>query len=349
MSDGVIRVGIVGAGDNTRVRHIPGLREQDGVEIVSVANRSRESSKRVASQFEIPKVYDNWLDLVKADDTNAICIGTWPYMHSPVTVAALENDKHVLCEARMALNAQEAHDMLAAARRKPHLVTQIVPSPLTFKVDATMQEHVANGFLGDLLAIEMRVTPSAFVDAEGPFHWRNSRDLSGYNILQMGIWYEAMMRWVGPASEVMAMGRVFVQQRKDELGEAQVITVPDHVDILCQMASGAQAHMRFSSVTGLSSGSEVWLFGSEGTLRLEGPPSLVLSGGRRGDSKLAEIPVPPEKEGKWRVEEEFINAVRGKEKVTRTPFEVGVQYMEFTEAVTRSFQSGQAISLPLLA
>ena len=55
MSDGVIRVGIVGAGDNTRVRHIPGLREMEGVEIVSVCNRSRESSERVASQFEIPK------------------------------------------------------------------------------------------------------------------------------------------------------------------------------------------------------------------------------------------------------------------------------------------------------
>ena len=37
-----IRIGIVGAGDNTRVRHIPGLQAQEGVEIVSVCNRSRE-------------------------------------------------------------------------------------------------------------------------------------------------------------------------------------------------------------------------------------------------------------------------------------------------------------------
>ena len=136
MSDGIIRVGIVGAGNNTRVRHIPGLREMEGVEIVSVCNRSRESGERVASQFEIPRVYDNWLELVEADDTDTICIGTWPYMHCPVTLAALENNKHVLCEARMAMNAQEAHAMLAAARRKPHLVTQIVPSPFTFKVDS---------------------------------------------------------------------------------------------------------------------------------------------------------------------------------------------------------------------
>ena len=229
MSDGVIRVGIVGAGNNTRVRHIPGLREMEGVEIVSVCNRSQESGERVAGQFEIPRVYDNWLELVEADDTDAICIGTWPYMHCPVTLAALENNKHVLCEARMAMNAQEAHAMLAAARRKPHLVTQIVPSPFTFKVDSTIQEHVASGYLGDVLSIDLRVTDSSFVDTESNLHWRQDRDLSGYNILGMGIWYEAIMRWVGPASRVMAMTRVCAQKRRDESGEVQIVTVPDHV------------------------------------------------------------------------------------------------------------------------
>ena len=47
------------------------------------------------------------------------------------------------------------------------------------------------------------------------------------------------------------------------------------------------------------------------------------------------------------MEEEFINAIRGEEQVTHTPFDIGVQYMEFTEAVTRSSQTGEAISLPL--
>ncbi len=347
MTDGIIRVGLVGAGANTRDRHIPGLRSVDGVEIVSVANRSRESGERVASQFEIPKVYDNWLELVEADDTDAICIGTWPYMHCPITLAALEKDKHVLCEARMSMNAQEAHAMLAAARRKPHLVAQVVPSPFTLKVDRTIQEHIANGYLGDVLAIEMRVTQNNFLDREGQLQWRQDRDLSGYNTLNMGIWYEALLRWVGPASRVMATTKVWSQKRRDEKGAIRSVTVPDHVDILCEMACGAQAHLRFSAVTGLASDGEVWLYGSEGTLRLDGPPALTLFGGRRGDSQLTEIPVPREKQGEWRVEEEFINSIRGKEKVTHTPFEVGVQYMEFTEAVIRSAQTGQAISLPL--
>ena len=74
---------------------------------------------------------------------------------------------------------------------------------------------------------------------------------------------------------------------------------------------------------------------------------LNLSGGKRGDSQLTEIHNPPDGQYAWRVEQEFIGAIRGEEPVVHTPFDVGLHYMEFTEAVTRSAQSGQAISLPL--
>ena len=47
------------------------------------------------------------------------------------------------------------------------------------------------------------------------------------------------------------------------------------------------------------------------------------------------------------LEDEFVSAIRGTEEITRTPFNVGVHYMEWTEAVTRSAQTGQAIALPL--
>jgi hypothetical protein len=126
-----IRVGLIGAGANTRLRHIPGLKAQEDVEIVGVANRTAASGERIAAEYDIPNVYDNWLDIIDDDDIDAVCIGTWPYMHAPVTLAALSADKHVLVEARMAMNSHEARLMLDASRDNPHLVTQIVPAPHT--------------------------------------------------------------------------------------------------------------------------------------------------------------------------------------------------------------------------
>jgi predicted dehydrogenase len=346
MSPKPVRVGIVGAGANTRLRHIPGLKAMPGVEIVSVANRTRESSERAAREFGIARVYDSWSELVRAGDTDAICIGTWPYLHCEVTLAALAAGKHVLCEARMAMNAAEAHRMADAARRRPDLVAQLVPAPHTLEVDSTIQALMAEGYLGQLLAVEVHALQGRFVDRQAPLHWRQDAALSGFNILNMGIWYEAMIRWVGPALRVMAATLVAVPERRDAGGTLRPVTVPDHVDILASLAGGAIAHLRFSSVTALAPPNEAWLFGSEGTLRLDAD-ARRLYGGRRGANALEEISIPAERRIGWRVEEEFINAVRGAEKVTRTAFEDGVRYMEFTEAVARSAASGQAVPLPL--
>jgi predicted dehydrogenase len=348
MANDPIRIGIVGAGANTKLRHIPGFQDIDGVEVVSVCNRSRESGQRVADEFGILKVYDHWTDLVEANDTDAICIGTWPYLHCPVTLASLAVGKHVLTEARMAMNGAEARTMLDASRRRPDLVTQIVPTTLSLPFDRTITDMIAAGYLGDILAVEVRGPGNDFMAKDRRMHWRHDQDLSGYNILNMGIRYEAMIRWVGPAVSVMAMTSINVARRRNAEGLLQTVTVPDHVEVLCRLTSGAQAHLSVSAVTGLARVPETWIFGSEGTLFLESASEgWILRGSKPGDKELTEIKPPADKQGGWRVEEEFINAIRGNELVKHTTFETGVKYMEFSEAVTRSAQSGKAVALPL--
>ena len=90
MANESIRLGLIGAGRNTRDRHIPGFLKVEGVELAAVANRSRESGQRVADSFNIETVYDNWKDLLDDPSVDAVCIGTWPYMHRNLTLAALE-------------------------------------------------------------------------------------------------------------------------------------------------------------------------------------------------------------------------------------------------------------------
>ena len=273
MTTQTIRMGFVGAGANTRLHHLPKLRAQHGVELVAVANRSRESGERVAKEFGIARVHDDWREVVRAPGVDAVCIGTWPYTHCEMTLAALEAGKHVLCEARMAMNAAEGRRMLDASRKKPQLVAQLVPAPHTLEIDSTLQSLLADGYVGDVLAVELQAGQGRFVDADGALHWRHQVSLSGHNILNMGIWYEAMMRWLGPARRVMAMTKIAVGRRRDSGGTWHDVKVPDHVDILATLKREAVAHMRFSAVTGLAPAAGVWIFGSEGTLRLECPSS----------------------------------------------------------------------------
>src|SRR5213593_3443108 len=344
MTNQTIRVGFVGAGANSRKHHIPKLRAQPGIELTAVANRTKESGDRIAAEFGVKRVYGDWRELVHASDIDAVCIGTWPNTHCEITRAVLENGKHVLCEARMAVDAAEGRRMLDAARRAPHLVAQLVPAPNTLEVDSTVQARLAEGYVGEILAIEIQANQARFVDPNEPLHWRQDAALSGLNVMTMGIWYEALMRWLGPARRVMAMTKISVPRRRDATGAWQDVRLPDHVEILAILGRGASAHMRVSTVTALAPASEVWIFGTEGTLRLESD-ARRLSGGRRGDKTLSEIPMPAERRIGWRVEEEFVNAIRGREQVSRTTFEDGVRYMEFTEAVWKSAASGQAVEV----
>ncbi len=344
-ADDTIRIGYVGAGGNTRLRHLPGFAAIEGVESVSVANRSRESGERVAAEFGLSTVYDSWEELIDADDTDAICVGTWPYMHRTLVLASLDAGKHVLTEARMAMNSAEAREMLEASLESPGLVAQIVPAPHTLPIDATLKGMMADGWFGDVLSADITVHQGGFADRESPLHWRHDRDLSGNNIMQMGIWYEAIMRWFGPAAGVTAVGRVNVKTREGWDGSPAHITIPDHAEILIEFASGPVARLRLSAVTGLAPADGVWIFGSEGTVHIDSA-SMSMRGGRRGDSALSAIEVAPEKRGEWRVEREFVNAIRGLEPVTHTNFFDGVRYMEFTDAVTISMQTGERVALP---
>jgi predicted dehydrogenase len=345
MAEQPIRVGLIGAGGNVRSRHIPGFHKVAGCEIVAVANRTLASGQRVADEFRIPRVYAHWQELLEDDSIDAVCIGTWPYMHRPLTLAALEKGKHVLTEARMASTAQEARDMLAASRRHSDLVCQLTPTSTSYRIDNVLKQMISDGFLGQLLSVEMQRLQTGFADFGGDLHWRHDWALSGYNTLNIGASYESMMRWLGRGTRVMAMAKVHVPYRRNANGDLTSVTIPDHVDILYELAGGAQVHMRMSATTGLSSGNQLWMYGTEGTIYVDRQQNVFA--GRRGDRELSEVPNPPEQQATYRVEEQFTNAIRGTEDVTMVPFETGVHYMEWTEAVFRSAQTGQAVSLPL--
>jgi predicted dehydrogenase len=342
-----IRVGVIGAGGIVSTVHVPGLRKMPGVEIVAVANRSLESSQRAAKELNIPRAYADWQQLLAADGIDALLIGTWPYTHREMTLAALDSGRHVLCQARMANDSAEAHDMLAASKRHANLVCQLVPTSQSYRIDRAIQGLLANGGIGEVLSVEAQMLQRGFANFGGELDWRHDARYSGINVLNVGGTYETMMRWLGPGNRVVGKTRIQIPKRRDEKGAEHPASIPDHVEVLYELSNSAPVHMRFSETTGLSRGNDIWIHGSEGTIRIDNEQNIFV--GHRGDKELSAHPNPPEAQAKHRVEEEFVNAIRGIEPVTMNTFEIGVQYMEWTEAIYRSARTGTAVALPLTA
>lgn len=337
-----IRVGIVGLGANCRLRHVPGLRRCPGVEIVAVCNRSAASTAAVAREFGIPRTWERWEQLVADPDIDAVVIGTWPYLHAPITVAALEAGKHVLTEARMANTAAEARRMLQASLARPDLVAQLVPSPFGLEIHRVVVEYLAAGFLGQLREAVVLGTNASLSDPATPLHWRQSAEFSGVNMLALGILHETLTRWIPDPVRVMAQTAVFTRQRpeprKDGTGSAELVDVetPDSVQVLTELPGGARGLYHLSGVIHHGPPPQIHLYGSAGTLRCEFAPRERLLAAAADEPHLREIPIPADKRGGWRVEEEFIAAIRGTGRVQFTDFAAGVRYMDFTEAVARS-------------
>jgi predicted dehydrogenase len=348
MTNRTLRVGLVGAGENTRKRHIPGLRAVPEVELVGVVNRTAESTDRVARDYSIPKQYSNWQELIADDGIDAVVVGTWPNLHCDVTCAALAAGKHVLCEARMARNVAESRKMVAAAQAHPDRIAMLVPSPFGLECDAEVQRLLRVNFIGDLREVVVIGADDQFHDYMKFLHWRQDSAISGVNVLTLGILHETVSRWLPQPVRVFAQTQTFEPSRPNPHSDGNLrVTVPDSVQVLTQYAGGASGMYHFSGITVAGPGKQIHLYGALGTIKVSFGEHDQVHVARTGEKQLKLATIPTEKLGGWRVEAEFIGAIRGEEPVKRTDFAAGLHYMEFTEAVARSATSGQSIMLPL--
>jgi predicted dehydrogenase len=334
-----IRIGFVGAGGNTRLKHLPGLSAIAGVELVAVANRSLASAEKVAREFGITRAVADWREVVSAPDVDAVCIGTWPDTHAEVTIAALRAGKHVLCEARMARDAVEAEAMLAESKRHPQLVAQLVPSPYTLRFDAKVKELIAGGALGVLREVQATFTGGQFARADAPMSWRLDHAISGMNTLSLGIFYEVFLRWLDHDPEwVAADAAIFTSQRRDETGALREVGTPESLTVLGRYGSSTRLVMHFSGVQAAKPRGEFRLNGSKACLWLDVLGKELWLAENGCPAEKVEVPALPD-DG-WNVEADFIASIRMGAPVRLTDFSTGVRYMRFTEAVWKSWSGG---------
>jgi predicted dehydrogenase len=327
-----LRIGIVGAGEIVRKRHLPALQRYPEVDIIAVSNSTYRSAEKFC-QENLPQAtpMQNWADLLAIDDLDIIWIGTPPYMHSAVTISALEAGKHVFCQARMAMDLAEAEEMLAVSKRFPELVTMLCPPPYGLRGDLLVKKLLAEEYIGRPHHIRFQSFNSSFLDSEAPAHWRQRIELSGLNVLTLGIYVEVLQRWLGDITGVFARGKILQPVR-----QGYEIIIPDMITVLCSFASGAEGVLEFSGVDALAPADRLEVFGDRGSFTYDFG-SDVIHAGLAGDRALHVVELTPELEGEWRVEDDFLAAVKSRSRARPHPdFEDGVRYMRVVQAVADS-------------
>jgi predicted dehydrogenase len=345
-----VRIGIIGAGNYSRSRHIPGFQKLPNVEVVAVANRSVTSSKKITDEFAIPEALDNWRALIERRDIDAVLIGTPPYAHHENTEAALDAGKHVLCQTRIASTPEQARSMYekAEAAKNRGVLTMLVPPGPFYRGGAFVKHLVDTGYLGQLRQVQGFNLSDSFADPNTPLTvGRNDPDLYGpYHASSIGLAYDIMAPWTGHARRVLAQRTTFVAERPQTPGGPMArVPYPDEILAIAETESGAIMQSLLNAAVRFGE-SRYELYGEEGTVVYQQRGDTILAA-RAGDEKLQPLPIPAEHDRPWRIEEEFIRLIRGEVSEPSFGFLDGVKNAEYLEAVYRSGNEGRWVDMPL--
>lgn len=117
MAKKTVRIAVVGAGAVAQINHIPAYSKIEGVEVVSICDIDGEKARRVAQRFGIPDSCSDHEKLFASKDLDAVDVCVPNHLHAPMSIAALNAGKHVLCEKPFSRNPGEAARMVAAAEK----------------------------------------------------------------------------------------------------------------------------------------------------------------------------------------------------------------------------------------
>ena len=291
MKTSPIGIGIVGTGF-ARTTQIPGFRNCTGAKIVAIASGRRERAEAVAKEFDIPHVAPDWQELVSRDDIDLVSVVTPPATHMPITIAAVENGKAVLCEKPMAMNVDEASRMLDAARKAD--VLALIDHELRFlNSRRTMRAMLQNGAIGGIRHCNYVFRSDYRGVLDRQWDWWADATMGGGTLGAIGSHVIDSFRWLLSMEirEVLAMLTTHIKQRPDKsTGENRPVTSDDEAKLLFRFSEGQLG----SGVTGAASLSVVESGRYENRLEIYGSTGALMA------EETGELWHSPAGSGAWR-------------------------------------------------
>lgn len=116
-----LRVGVIGTGGISNY-HIKSYQLDKRVELVALCDINEERVKNMSAKYGVEKTYTDCREMLKNEKLDMVSICTWNSAHAECSIAALDAGVNVLCEKPMAINAEQAEAMKAAAERSGKLL-----------------------------------------------------------------------------------------------------------------------------------------------------------------------------------------------------------------------------------
>lgn len=239
-----VRFAVIGCGSIARHRHLKELAVNQDAQIVAVCDIVKQRAEEMAKQYAVPKVYTDWRDAVKDSGVDAVVVALPNYLHAPVTIAALQAGKHVLCEKPMATSAREAEEMIAAAKASGKYL-MIGHNQRLMPPHVKAKEILDSGRLGRVLTFRTTFGHG------GPEGWCVDKSVNTWFFRKqeafvgamgdLGVHKADLIRWL-LGEEIVEVG-AFVTTRDKRYANGELIDVDDNATCIFRSASGIIGNM----------------------------------------------------------------------------------------------------------
>jgi D-xylose 1-dehydrogenase (NADP+, D-xylono-1,5-lactone-forming) len=318
-----VRWGIISTADINR-KVIPGAQASPKVDLVGVASRTQERAESYARDWDIPRAYGSYEDLLADPDIEAVYISLPNTMHCEWSIRSVEAGKHVLCEKPMSRSVAEVTEAFDAAERAGRLLSEAFMyrhNPQTARLKALVDD----GAIG-----ELRLVRAAF--SYGLYDEDNIRlrtDVEGGALMDVGCYCVSGARLLAGEPETV-YGKAWFGPSGTDWVFGATLGFPGNV-----VAT-------FDCGTAMPERDELEAVGSEGSLFLDDPwhcTEPVIELRRDGDVERIEL----EPADSYRLELENVSdAIRGDAELLLGR-EDAVAQARALGALHRSAVEGQAI------
>lgn len=186
------------------------------VRIAAVADVVAAAADSLARHVGVASHHDP-AALIARDDVDIVHVATPPSTHHELGLAVLRSGKHLLCEKPLAVNVEQADELLAAARAAGRLAAVNFVLRYNAVVDI-VKAILDSGAIGRVLAA--RLTNCAGDTPLSPAHWFWDKTVSGGIFVEHGVhFFDLYAHWLGPGRVVSARA-----ERRENTGQEDRVT-----------------------------------------------------------------------------------------------------------------------------
>ena len=172
--------GFIGCGEATEKKSGPAFSLVEGSKVTAVMRRNEEKARDYALRHQIPKWYDDPINLIDDSDINAIYIATPPSTHATYAIMAMKAGKPVYVEKPLASNYEDCCrvNMISEKTGVPCFVAYYRRYLPYFQ---QVMRMIKDGVVGRVINVQVRfsVPPRDLDYNDKSLPWRVQPDISG--------------------------------------------------------------------------------------------------------------------------------------------------------------------------